>query len=158
MTRTIARRTRIAAFAMPLAILLHLAGCAGGQIGPLPRVTKPKEASTVTVFRDFSVPGVVGPMVLRIEGCEAFRLWVNQAFSFQLDPGDYFFEYSIGFNECRRVANILPRQNYRFRLTPNCTRFDICVTPSATTPHSPRQGVVGGANAPDCGAFNDKCY
>lgn len=149
----------VASFVKPLAALLALllAGC-GGLIGPLPRVTKPKEASTVSVFRDFALPGLLGPIVLRIDGCKTFRLWGNQEFFFQLDPGEYFFEYSIGFNECRRVAFIQPRQNYRFRLTPNCTRFDLCVTRSPGTPPAPRQGASVGSNAPDCGAFNDQCY
>jgi hypothetical protein len=170
MTRTIARQPSNAPFITPLATLLAflLVGCAGGLIGPLPRVAKPSEASTVTVFRDFSLPGFVGPMVLRIEGCETFRLWVNQEFSFQLDPGQYFFDYTIGFNECRRVAYIQPRHNYRFRLTPNCTHFDSCVTqapsaapsatPSATTAPPPGQGVAVGANSRNCGTFDAQCF
>ena len=107
-------------------------------------------------------------MVLRIEGCETFRLWVNQEFSFQLDPGQYFFDYTIGFNECRRVAYIQPRHNYRFRLTPNCTHFDSCVTqapsaapsatPSATTAPPPGQGVAVGANSRNCGTFDAQCF
>jgi hypothetical protein len=160
MTRTIARRPRIASFVKRLGaawLALLLAGCAGGLIGPLPQVTKPKEASTVTVFRDFSVPGFVGPIVLRIEGCETFRLWVNQEFSFQLDPGQHLFEYTIGFNECRRVVYIQPRQNYRYRLTPNCTRFENCVTKAVGTSPGPHQGAVGGSNSPNCGAFIDNC-
>lgn len=162
MTRTIARWPSNAPFITPLAAMLAvlLVGCAGGLIGPLPRVTKPNEASTVTVFRDFSLPGFVGPIVLRLDGCETFRLWVNQEFSFQLDPGQYFFDYTIGFNECRRVVYIQPRHDYRFRLSPNCTRFDNCVTkaPSVSPTQPPSRVVAGDANARNCGTFNEQCY
>ena len=132
MNRTIARRPRTAFFAAPppgrlaarLAVVaaIFLAGCAGGLIGELPRVTKPAVASNVTVYRK-DWEGFVGPIILRIDDRRVFRLWVHQQFSFPLDPGEYVFHYTIGFNECRRVAFIEPRRSYKFRLTPNCVGF-----------------------------------
>lgn len=134
MTRTFARwparvptgpfaRARLGA---PLAALLAvlLTGCAGGLIGPLPRVSNPATAATVTVFRDFSLPGFFAPITLRIDDRKTFRVWINQAFDFQLDRGEYLFYFTIGFNECRRVVYIQPGRTYRFRLRPNCISFE----------------------------------
>ncbi|WP_295453529.1 hypothetical protein [uncultured Thiodictyon sp.] len=133
MNGTIARRPRTATFVaapparfaalLVLVAAVLLAGCAGGLIGELPRVTKPALASSVTVYRDEWV-GFVGPIILRIDDRRVFRLWVHQQFSFPLDPGEYVFYYTIGFNECRRVAFIQPRQSYKLRLAPNCARFE----------------------------------
>lgn len=114
----------IALFVAVAGLGLLLGGCAGGRIGPLPAVTNPNAASNVNVFRDGSWVGFIGPIVLRIEDRAVFRLWRNEQFSFQLDPGEYSFFYSIGLNECRRVAFIKPRRNYQFRLAPNCARFE----------------------------------
>jgi hypothetical protein len=106
------------------ALTLLLLGCAGGLIGYLPVVTQPRQASDVTVFRDGSLPGFIGPITLRIDDRKILRVWRNEQFSFQLDPGEYLFYYTIGLNECRRVAYIQPNRTYRFRLAPNCDRFD----------------------------------
>jgi hypothetical protein len=105
-------------------LALLLAGCAGGLIGTLPVVTDPRAASNVTVFRDGSWVGFVGPIILRIDDRKTYRVWRNEQFSFRLDPGEYSFYYTIGLNECRRVAFIRPNRTYRFRLAPNCARFD----------------------------------
>lgn len=130
MTRTIAKRLGPApgpaALAAALAVLVavSLGGCAGGLIGSLPPVTRSSQASNVTVFRDASWAGFVGTVVLRVDGRETFRIWRNQEFSFLLDPGEYIFYWTIGFNECRRVAFISRAQSYRFRLAPNCVGFE----------------------------------
>jgi hypothetical protein len=105
-----------------LAVLLG--GCAGGLVGPLPVVMQPNEAANVTIFRDGSPVGFIGPIMLWIDGRRTWRVWPNQRFSFRLDPGQYIFYFTIGLNECRRVASIQPRQDYLFRLAPNCIRFD----------------------------------
>ena len=140
-----------------LAVLL--AGCAGGLIGPLPPVTKPDQASTVTVFRDFSFPGFFGPLVLQIDGCKLFRLWTNQEYSFALDPGEYLFYYTIGFNECQHLALIEPRRNYRFNLRPNCVRFNDRCGPATVGVSSPsRRGGTAGSSSPGGGGFRDTCY
>ena len=110
--------------AVAAALALLLVGCAGGLVGPLPVVTNPNAAGTVTVFRDGSWVGFVGPIVLRIDDRKTYQIWRNERFTFRMDPGQYVFFYSIGFNECRRIANIEPRGNYLFRLAPNCSRFD----------------------------------
>lgn len=107
-----------------LLLAAGLGGCATGPVGQTPPVYHPREAATVTVFRDGSWVGLGVPLMLRIDGCPAFRVGVNQSYSFQLDPGEYVFDYTLGFNECRRVAVISPGGNYRFRLAPNCARFD----------------------------------
>ena len=114
----------IVRLAVAAALVGLLAGCAGGLIGPLPVVTNPKDAATVTVFRDGSLVGIVGPIILRIDDRKTYKIWRNQRFIFRLDPGDYVFYYTIGFNECRRIAFIEPHKNYLFRLAPNCSRFD----------------------------------
>ena len=126
MTRTFARWPGRARLPAPLAALFAglLTGCAGGLVGPLLPVTNPATAATVTVFRDFSLPGFFVPMDLRIDDHWVFRLWLNQQYSFKLDPGEYLFDYTIGFNECRRLAYIKAGQNYYFRLRPNCVRFE----------------------------------
>ena len=54
----------------------------------------------------------------------SYRVWRNERFSFRLDPGEYVFYFTIGFNECRRVAFIQAPATYRFRLAPNCARFE----------------------------------
>jgi hypothetical protein len=106
------------------ALSLLLAGCAGGLIGTLPPVTDPRAAATVTVFRDGSLVGLPGPIVLRIDDRKTYRLWRNEQYSFRLDPGEHAFYFTIGFNECLRIANIAPHGNYRFRLAPSCWRFE----------------------------------
>ena len=124
-TGRLAHWTRSVPPAAPCLVLCAglLAGCAGGLIGAIPPVGKPYQASTVTIYRDLRLPGIIGPIILRIDGRRTYRLWVNQQFSFLLDPGEYLFDWTIGLNECRRVAVIEPRRIYRFRLAPNCVRF-----------------------------------
>jgi hypothetical protein len=110
-----------------LSVLLMslLGGCAtGGSVGPHPLVTRPIDASNVTVYRDGSWVGFLGTILLRIDDRKVYRLGRNEAYTFQLDPGSYLFNWSIGFNECRRVAFIDPRRSYSFRLAPNCARFE----------------------------------
>jgi hypothetical protein len=133
MNRTSVRRPRTAPFVAArsawravlaaLVAVVLLAGCAGGLIGELPPVTKPAVAANVTIYRD-DWAGFMGPIILEIDNHRLFRVWVTQQFSFQLDPGEYVFYFTIGFNECRRVAFIEPRRSYQFRLAPNCTRFE----------------------------------
>ncbi len=103
-----------------LAVALTVAGCATGQTGPLPAVTRPNEASNMTLYRDGSLVGLFSVMTLRLDGREVYRLGRNQAFSFRIDPGEYLFDFSIGLNECRRSYYVKPGRSYRFRLVPNC--------------------------------------
>ncbi len=162
MTETIVGR-RTASFAAPAAILSAalaatlLAGCAGGLIGPLPPVKRPAEAATISVFREQTLAGIIGPIIVSIDGCQTFRVWGNQEYSFQLDPGQYIFDYTIGFNECRRVAFIEPRRNYRFRLTPNCDRFnDGCGTGVVTYQPATATGPAP-SRSTQCGGFDIGC-
>lgn len=166
MTATIAGR-RAASFAIGAAVrsvaltAMLLSGCAGGLVGPLPTVKRPAEASTVSVFRPLQFAGFIGPIILSIDGCRTLRVWGNQEYSFQLDPGQYILDYTIGFNECRRVAFIEPRRNYRFRLTPNCDRFnDGCGTGLVTDQpgmSAGGTGTSGSSGRPQCGGFDTGC-
>jgi hypothetical protein len=115
--------TRI--FALPAALAASLlGGCASGQIGPLPPVLAPSQAADVTVFRDGSWVGFFAPITLRIDGRQVFNVKRNEQYSFQLDPGEHLFDFTIGLNECRGVALLYPRENRRYRLAPNCAKFD----------------------------------
>ncbi len=119
----------IRTFALPAALAVGLlaaalGGCAYGPVGPTPQVRNPIDAANVTVFRDGSWVGLWAPILLRIDGQKTFKVGRNEQFSFQLDPGEYIFDYTIGLNECRRVARVRARQSYRYRLAPNCARFD----------------------------------
>jgi len=120
MTRTFALPAALAAGLLAAGI----GGCAYGPVGPTPRVTNPSAAANVTVFRDGSWVGLWAPILLRIDERKTFKVARNQQYSFQLDPGEYVFDFTIGLNECRRVALIEPRGSYRYRLAPNCARFD----------------------------------
>ncbi len=111
-------------FTAAVGLAIMLAGCTGGLIGYLPVVTKPNAAANVTIFRDGSLVGFIGPITLRIDDRRIYQVWRNERFNFRLDPGEYVFFYTIGFNECRRVAFIQAGGNYLFRLAPNCARFD----------------------------------
>lgn len=141
--------------------ILLLAGCAGGLIGPLPPLNRPTEAATVSVFRELALAGIIGPITLSIDSCPTFRVWSNQEYSFQLDPGQYLIDYNIGFNECRRVAYIEPRRSYRFRLTPNCDRFDdgcgTGIDVSPPVPLAPQGGAGGASTRSDCAGFDLGC-
>lgn len=101
-----------------------LGGCATGEIGPTPPVRNPMDAAEVTVFRDGSWVGLWAPILLRIDGHKVYRVGRNETYTFPLPAGEYVFDFTIGLNECRRVALIYPHGRYRFRLAPNCARFD----------------------------------
>jgi hypothetical protein len=120
MTRTIDLPRAVAAGLLAAT----LGGCATGRVGPLPPVTNAYHAANVTVFRDGSWTGLFAPITLRIEGHKTYRVGRNEQFTFKLDPGEYVFDYTIGFNECRRIALVYAGQSYRYRLAPNCARFD----------------------------------
>jgi hypothetical protein len=107
------------------ALAAVLGGCAhGGFIGPQPLVTNPGQASTVTFYRTKGVVGFVGPIVVELDGQPLMRLWGGQSFSFQIDPGEYLIDYSIGFNDCRRALIVYPGHSYSYRLVPNCTVWE----------------------------------
>lgn len=110
--------------ALGVGLAAALGGCTTGPVGPTPPVYQPERAATVTVFRDGSWVGLWVPIMLRIDDRKTFLVGRNEAYSFQLDPGEYLFDFSIGFNECRRVAYVPPRASSRFRLAPNCANFD----------------------------------
>lgn len=119
----------IRTFAVPSSLsacllVVGLGGCATGEIGPTPPVSSPMNAGDVTVFRDGSWVGLWAPIVLRIDGRSLFSVGRNETYTFPLPAGEYVFDYTIGFNECRRVAKIYPQGRYRFRLAPNCAGFN----------------------------------
>ena len=118
----------IRTFAFPGALMAcliaaGLGGCATGEVGPTPPVSSSMNAGDVTIYRDGSWVGLWAPIALRIDGRKVFLVGRNETYTFPLPSGEYVFEYTIGINECRRVAQIYPRGRYRFRLAPNCAGF-----------------------------------
>jgi hypothetical protein len=113
-------RIRIGSIGVVAAIAL-MAGCTtGGLSGNLPMVTNPSEAANITIYRDGATAGWFATMRVDLEGQEIYRVARNEAFSFSLDPGQYLLVYRLGFNECRKVLWVEPRENQRIRLSPTC--------------------------------------
>jgi hypothetical protein len=118
--------TRTFALSRVLAVSLlaaGLGGCATGNIGPTPAVRGFADSGEVTIFRDGSWVGLWVPILVRIDGHEVYKVGRNESYSFPLPAGEFVFDYTIGFNECRRLAQIRPQGRYRFRLAPNCAGF-----------------------------------
>lgn len=109
-----------------LAAIVLAAGCAakGGYVESPPPLLNPSEAATIDIYRDRAAPGWFANVRVRLDGREIYRVGFNEAYSFQVDPGQYLLVYQIGFNECRQIVWAEPRQTYRIRLSPTCARGD----------------------------------
>jgi hypothetical protein len=83
-------------------------------------VTNPTEAGNITIYRDGAWAGWFATMRVELDDQEIYRIGRNEAFSFTVDPGQYLLVSSIGFNECRKVVWVDPRENQRVRLSPTC--------------------------------------
>ncbi|MBK1645802.1 hypothetical protein CKO25_14295 [Thiocapsa imhoffii] len=113
---------RIGTMGAAIAILGVAVGCTtGGLSGTLPAVTNPSEAANITLYRDGTLPGWFTTIVVDLNDREIYRVGRNEAFSFAVDPGQYLLVYRIGFNECRKVVWVEPRENVRVRLSPICS-------------------------------------
>jgi hypothetical protein len=106
-----------------LVAILLATGCGmtGERIGSAPLLTNPSEAATVTLYRDGSLVGWFATIRVELDGQEIYRIARNEAFTFQLDPGQYLLAYRIGFNECRQIIWARPRESHRIRLSPTCS-------------------------------------
>jgi hypothetical protein len=104
---------------LPILVIL-LAGCAGGPMGPTPPLTSTEPAVSVTVQRSRSLWGAPATMLFSIDNRRVYGLRYGQQFSFLIDPGEYRFGYELGFNSCRQRAILDPGERYVVRLTPVC--------------------------------------
>jgi len=101
---------------------LVLAACAAqvGQVNAPPRVTDPKQAAKVTVYRDDSLVGAVATLSFFLDGKEIYGLRRGERFSFEVDPGWHRLRYWIGLNECGQSFEFKARGRYNLRLLPTC--------------------------------------
>jgi hypothetical protein len=107
---------------LPLLGALALFACTAkvGQVSPAPRVTDPKQAAHVTVYRDNSLVGAVATMSFFLDGREVYGLRRGERYSFELDPGWHNLAYRIGLNDCAQSFEFVARRHYEFRLLPTC--------------------------------------
>ncbi len=112
----------ISRFVLPLLGALALSACTAkvGQVSSAPRVTDPKQAAQVTVYRDKSLAGAVATMSFFIDGKEVYGLRSGERYSFEVDPGWHNLRYLIGMNECAQSFEFTARGRYSFRLLPTC--------------------------------------
>jgi len=101
-------------------VVLLLAGCAGGRMGPVPPLTSSEPAASVTVQRSRSALGAPASMLFSIDDRKVYALRWGQQFSFMIDPGEYRFGYDLGFNQCRQRVILGPGERYIVRMTPVC--------------------------------------
>jgi len=106
----------------PLLAALSLLACTAkvGQVSPAPRVSDPKQAAHVTVFRDDSLVGAIATMSVFVDGKEIYGLRRGERYSFALDPGWHSLGYWIGTNECGQSFKFNARVQYTFHLLPTC--------------------------------------
>jgi hypothetical protein len=83
-------------------------------------MTSPQVPASVIVQRDRSVVGLPVRMFFTIDGERIYAVWIGQAFTFNIDPGEYIFGYEQGFNTCRRRVVLEEGRNYFVKLTPVC--------------------------------------
>lgn len=105
------------------AVILLTMGCGmkGGPSGLAPAISQPSEAANITFYRDASLVGWFASIVVKIDGREVLRVARNEAHTLTVDPGQYLIVYTMGFNHCRQVVYVRPRENVRVRLSPSCT-------------------------------------
>ena len=102
----------------PLALLACTAKV--GQVSEPPRVTDPKQAAQVTVYRDDSLVGAVATLSFFLDGKEIYGLRRGERYSFEVDPGWHSLRYWIGLNECGQSFEFKARGRYKLRLLPTC--------------------------------------
>jgi len=110
-------RTRPIAAALAV---IALSGCALGPRTPLPCLSEPAEAASVTVYRKWSVVGAPATMFFVIDRNRVYGLAMNQSYTARLDPGRYSLGYDLGFNECREPVVLKPNHAYRIEMAPAC--------------------------------------
>lgn len=108
-------------FWIPLLLAAVLTACATPQLDPLPPLSKPSAAATVTVKRPTDIVGAPATMFVVIENRRVYGLKNGGSWSFKIDPGMYRFGYDQGFNVCRKRVEVEPNRRYLIKLSPVCS-------------------------------------
>jgi hypothetical protein len=95
-------------------------GCSSGPIEPLPPLRAGAIPASVVVQREKSVVGLPATMFFSIDGKRIYAAQIGQAFTFEIDPGEYIFGYELGFNKCSQRVIIRQGRRYFLLLRPVC--------------------------------------
>ena len=95
-------------------------GCSSGPIEPLPPLRAGAIPGSVVVEREKSIVGLPATMFFSIDGKRIYAAQIGQAFTFEIDPGEYNFGYDLGFNKCRQRVIIRQGRRYFLLLRPVC--------------------------------------